>query len=280
MKTVLMVFTKIPRKGVVKTRLTQAQGGILTKKEAKDLYEAMVLDVIEACQTLGERELWLCHDRDGEREYLEKMLQGLAQPEKLAGIFADEGGHFNDCMQYATDYILRRGADDRRADALIIVGGDLPTFQPHMLEEAIQKLERLSRSEAGLKAALPGVKALDGGALGAAIVEGACQEGGFSLIGYTAATPFTYDSVFYNLDGVTALDMLVERAKKTEIPFSVVEMMPDMDIPLDLASAITNVRALELAARYDPAVLAPKRVVAYLDETGLQAVALPPESRN
>jgi glycosyltransferase A (GT-A) superfamily protein (DUF2064 family) len=279
LRQAVVVFTKVPRSGDIKTRLTKERGGILTPEEAKIFYEACLLDVIDSviavCQEEG-ADFWVCHDAGGDGAYLSSLLKGLTHPGKVKGIFADRGGSFDDCMQFAADYILKPQSGARLADSVIIIGGDLPTLQPATIKNALAALEKLSQSEAGRQAAGQCNDILTP-AVGAAIVEAPCQEGGFSLVGYTCETPFDFHKVFYNMDGITALDMLVKKAGEKKIPFAALEMVPDIDIPIDLASAIPVMCSLELAAVTDPTVMVPRRTLAFLRELGLEAAALPPE---
>ena len=48
-KNVLLLFSKLPEAGRVKTRLTVERGGVLTQEDAAALYESMLLDVIAVC---------------------------------------------------------------------------------------------------------------------------------------------------------------------------------------------------------------------------------------
>lgn len=278
MKKAILVFSKVPRVGDCKTRLTEARGGILTPEEANAFYEACVRDVIDVCLSVeNEADIWICYNHDGDRAYLDSLLSQVKNPSKIAGVFSDQGGSFDDCMQYATDYILKSGSDERLADALLISGGDLPTMQPYILRDALNKLERLSHCEAGQQAAIREVKDSEGHRIGAVVVEGACQEGGFSLVGITCTTNFNFHEVFYNKVGITALDMLVTKTENEQIPLAYVEEVPDIDIPVDLASQMPVLRALELSAKYDPSILVPERTIDYLfNELGLQSLAMPP----
>ncbi|NPV30097.1 MAG: DUF2064 domain-containing protein [Firmicutes bacterium] len=273
MQSAIVVFTKVPKTGDVKTRLTTEGGGILTPEEAKRFYEACLLDVIDACIASACGDFYICYNAKGDRDHLEELLGSVSDRRAIKGVYADQGGTFDQCMQYAADYILKDGCGGRLADSVLIVGGDLPSLQPATIREAVNKLERLASSESGQKAAkkLGG----NGAPIGAAIVEGACQEGGFSLVGYTCTTPLEFDGVFYNRDGVTALDALVYKASERNIPFGLVEMIPDVDIPADLASLISALNALKLAARYDTAVFLPKRTIKAVEEMGLVASAAP-----
>lgn len=275
MKKVVLVFSKVPKAGEVKTRLTEARGGILTPEESSALYEACLLDVIDVCLSVDEADVWICYNQGGDRSYLDSLLVQVENPLKIAGVFSDQGGSFDECMQYATDYVLKSGSEERVADGFILIGGDLPTIQPHVLEDALSKLEKLSISESGQKVAL-GEVSRDGQRIGAALVEGACQEGGFDLVGLTCTTDFNFSEVFYNSVGITALDMLIIKADTEKIPFAFVEMVPDVDLPVDLAGLMPVLHAIELAAVNDTAVSVPKRMITFLKDMGLQSFALPP----
>lgn len=275
MRNSVVVFTKVPKAGETKTRLTTNRGGILTPEEAMAFYEGCVLDVINVCIAAKSGDVRICYNHDGDREYLETLLAKTCDRSQICEVYPDQGGNFDQCMQYAADYILKNGAADRLADSVMIVGGDLPSLQPGILQDAVSKLERLAASENGLKIAGKTGKTSLG--IGAAVVEGACQEGGFSLVAYTCATPFDFHRVFYNTDGITALDMLINKVTEQDIPFAVVEAASDVDIPVDLASMIPVVRALERAARYDQEVKIPANTIAVLDEIGLESSAVPPK---
>ncbi|HZK43300.1 MAG TPA: DUF2064 domain-containing protein [Syntrophomonadaceae bacterium] len=266
MRRAVIVFTKVPKAGDIKTRLTTERGGILTPEEAKELYEAFLLDVLEACIAADSGDVWICYNQSGDRNYFNEFLDRLSEPNAIKGIFPDQGGVFDDCIQYAADYILKNGSEDRLADALLLIGGDLPGLQPLYIQNAFAKMEQLARSPQGLTAAK---KMAPGTDFGAALVEGSCQEGGFSIVGFTCNTPFDFQGIFYNQDGGTALDMLVNKADERQIPFGFIQNVPDVDIPVDLASIIPELGAIRLAARFDPTIKPAKWTSALLEETGL-----------
>lgn len=268
MRNAIVVFTKVPKAGDIKTRLTTERGGILTMEEACDFYEAVLLDVIDVCIASKCGDVWICHNQHGDRAYLEQLLSNLSDRNAIKGIFTDQGGSFDDCIQYAADYILKKGSDDRLADSILLIGGDLPGIQPGTIKQAVQKLEVLSSLKQG-QAIANKVEGTAAG-IGAAIIEGSCQEGGFSIVGFTCTTPFDFHSVFYNQNGITALDRLVDKANEIKVPFGIIEMVPDVDIPIDLASVIPQIRAIQLAARSDAEVLPPWRTIKFFEDTGLQ----------
>ncbi|MBP1764752.1 MAG: transferase 1, rSAM/selenodomain-associated [Firmicutes bacterium] len=275
MQNAIVVFSKVPKLGTTKTRLTTDKGGILTPEEAMAFYEGCLLDVINVCIAADCGDVWVCYNQNGDPEYLEQFLARTSDRQKIKGTFTDKGGTFDDCIQYSADYILKQGSPDRIADSVMIVGGDIPSLQPDMLQSALTKMKKLAASEQGLAVAV-NKEALTA-PIGAAIVEGACQEGGFSIIGFTCTTPFDFYKVFYNMDGITALDMLVAKAKDKKIPLATVSMAPDVDIPLDLASIIPMVRALEVAASYDDSVLIPANTLEIMEKIGLESTTTPPQ---
>lgn len=272
MRNAVIVFTKVPKAGITKTRLTTDRGGILTPQEAMEIYEGCFLDVVNVCLSSDCGDVYICYNHGGDEKYLEEVLARCENRRAIKEIYPDQGGNFDQCMQFAADYILKDGKADRLADSVIIVGGDLPSFQPSILQDSVRKMEQMAASREGLQAA----RKLPADAVGAALVEGACQEGGFSLVGYTCATPFDFDQVFYNADGITALDMLLLKAVDKKIPFGVVEAAPDVDIPVDLASIMPVIKALRLAAPHDEAIKIPVNTLEVLEKIGLESASLPP----
>lgn len=276
MKNIIIVFTKVPKNGVSKTRLTLERGGILEPAESVMLYEGMLIDVINVCIAADCGEVKICYDVAGDRSYLDKVLQRVAKPNKIGEIYHDEGGSFDECMQFAADHVLCNGTKDRLADSVIIVGGDLPSLEPGILQDTLKKLKRLAALPQGMAVAVD-CDAKQAG-IGACVVEGACQEGGFSIIGYTASTPFNFTGVFYNMTGVTTLDMTANKVIQDNIPVSAVEMTPDIDIPIDLGSMIPVMRILEQAALYDENILAPVNTMKVINDLGLESQSSPPKA--
>lgn len=272
MQHAIVVFTKVPKAGRVKTRLTEERGGILTPEEAKILYEACLMDVIDICASVPNAEVWICYDLGGDLDYLQALIAQLMQPSKIAGIIHDQGGTFDDCMQFAADFLFKPGQEERLADSMLIVGGDTCGLQVHTLVDALEKLEKFASNEAGRKAVLD-----DRLTLGSAMVASPDQEGGFNLLGYTANTPFDFQTVFYNKQGITALEIVAEKAKEDQIPLLPLDIVFDIDLPVDIASLIPILNVLEQGACYDRNIQAPQRLIAVLRDMGLQSTAPPVE---
>jgi len=266
MRNSVVVFTKVPEVGKTKTRLTADRGGIFTPEEAKTFYEASLLDVIDSCISSRSCDVYICYNRGGDAEYLKQILKEVSQPEAIKEVFADKGGTFDKGMQYAADHVLKRRGTGRLADSVLIVGGDIPSLQPSTIQAAVSKLERLA-------GASNTTKRRGAASIGAAMVVSADQECGFNILGYTCTTPFSFDGVFYNRDGVTALDMISHKANEKEIPLGILEIVSDVDVPVDLAGFISVARTMQLAGKHDPSVLPPKRTMKVLENLGIEASA-------
>lgn len=271
MRHAIVVFTKVPAAGEVKTRLTEARGGILTSEEAATFYTACLMDLIDACTSIDHASVWICYNKNGDKNKLFSLIKQLKNPEKIAGVFEDQGGSFDECMQYAVEYLFRPGQGQSLADSVFILGGDVCGLQAQTLVDAIDKLERLSKSIEGQEKEA----GRDSSDIGAAMVVSADQEAGFNLVGFTRDTPFDFRSVFYNSEGVTALEMLAEKAREKRIPLLPLDIVFDVDLPVDLASMIPILNVLEQGHFYDASITAPARTIAVLREFGLQSYATP-----
>lgn len=278
MKNAIIVFTKVPELGKVKTRLTEDQGGILTPEEAKSFYEACLLDLLDVCTSVNSADVWICYNAGGDRRNLIELIFRLKNPQKIVGIFEDQGGSFDECMQQAVNLLFGTGKEEKLAESIVIIGGDVLGLQKKTLDDAINKLEILSSCPQGQKAAVYLDRSRPD--IGAGMVVSADQEGGFNLAGYTCNTPFDFRTVFYNMDGVTALDGLVNKAKEKDIPLLPLDIVFDIDLSEDLGSVIPILNLLEQAAFFDPELTVPARTMKVLRDLGLQSYTKPVEGWN
>jgi hypothetical protein len=55
--------------------------------------------------------------------------------------------------------------------------------------------------------------------------------------------------------------MIALKAAERQIPISIVQMITDVDLPIDLASFLPTLNTLRLAAQYDESIVVPKRTM-------------------
>jgi glycosyltransferase A (GT-A) superfamily protein (DUF2064 family) len=269
-----MIFTKAPLPGLTKTRLTTARGGILTPEEAADFYRAILLDVVDiglnALDELNQSaqthangsapdsyELVVSCSPASEQEVLKNALSEIDPGFSRICFITDSGESFDEHFDDAFRQLFRQGYH-----SVVSIGGDLPTLSPVRIVQAFQWLTYLEAiSDRG------------------AFVQAPCQECGVSLVGYTAATPMDSTGVFYNLDGVPALDAYVKKAAEKEIPTAILDPVADVDDVQDLAHAASVIRAIAYSSRFQPGPFVSRRTLAGLDRNNI-VVATPPNQEH
>jgi len=267
-KHALSLFTKSPQPGITKTRLTHKFGGPLTDDEAAKFYRMTLLDVAEAIWGA----LQLCRRTAAKGESYDFIVSGTPESEipRLQELFHAE---FSDAATIR--YIVDRGLNfdehfndhyrqlfDQGYRSVVCVGGDLPTVAPEFLHRAFQWLAYL-----------------DAGSDRGGMVVAPCQAAGVSLVGLTANADMDFTGVFYNPQGTSALEAVIDIAEARGVPTSVLEALPDVDNTEDLAHTIAVLKAMAYAGTYQPNVFIPRRTLAWIEETRL-VVTTPPNTEH
>ena len=223
-KNILLLFSKIPEVGLVKTRLTTLKDGIFTPEFASALYHCMLFDVVEIIMAALddlEREALTSGDADDVRDTYELVISTTPAPNvsvmrKLfsdAGtwprdftVIADEGASFDEHYNHAFQQCWDRGAD-----CVLSMGADMPALTKADVRFGFEQLHRLD------------------GRPGGGIVLAPDQEMGVSVIGWTRETDFSHTGVFYNADGLTVLPAYIKYARAKGLPALWLPPIPDVD---------------------------------------------------
>lgn len=275
-KEALLVFSKPPIPGQVKTRLTEANGGFLTPEQAADFFKLCLYDVCEnAMQAIAQLQFEKdeAHKADpGSDEFqydffisttpasnldlMKETFDKLAPWPMEIHYITDAGATFDDHFDDAFAQIFDMGYE-----SIVSVGGDIPTMPKSHVTQAFQWLEFFQ----------------DQGTPG--IVLAPCQECGTSLVGFSYNTPVNHQGVYYNLDGVPALDAYIAKIEEKDIPVAYFSPIADIDDKTDLAHAISCMRAIEKAGPFQPDVFVPRRVLSWVGLMGIQ-VSTPPNDEH
>ena len=258
----LLLFSKLPEAGLVKTRLSTLKDGIFPPEMTADLYQAMLLDVTEIILAAFDK-----LEAKYPSEVFELVISTApaANLTAMEGLFAREGfadkrlrfatdagssfdEHYNDafeqCFQAGTDLILSMGAD-------------MPALTEDDVVRGFDRLHELMDMESG------------------GIVLAPDQEMGVSIVGWTRQTDFDHTGVFYNRCGLTVLPAYIEKAKSLGLPALYLPPVPDVDTMADLMHNITLVEALRYCSTFEGTV-APHRTAQMLVEMGCDQVRVPP----
>lgn len=278
-KNTLLLFSKPPIPGLVKTRLTKLKDGIFEPEVASGLYHCMLFDVVEICcaaltkmEQESETRLQELRQKGAAenklvRDTFEFIIsttpaQNVSVMEKLftdAGewprdlVFICDTGksfdeHYNDSFQQAWQ---------RGADCILSMGADMPALHTKDVINGFDALHTLDNVKGG------------------GIVLSPDQAMGVSIVGWTRETKFNHTGVFYNPTGLTVLPAYIEKARAANLPALYLPAVPDVDTMGDLMHNVTLVEALNYCAPFEGNT-PPWRTAHALKEMGWDKIVVPP----
>lgn len=270
-KNVLVLFSKPPVPGLVKTRLSTLKDGVFTPEVAAALYHCMLFDVTEIC-CAAMADLEACaaeavaqggdiHDAyelvisttpTSNVEVMRTLFVKSGTWPRPITFIADEGSSFDEHYNHAFQQ-----AFDGGADAVLSMGADMPALTKADVIAGFEALHRLD--------------AVDGGG----IVLAPDQEMGVSVIGWTRDTDFSHTGVFYHAEGLTVLPAYIDKARSCGLPALYLPPIPDVDTMADLMHTVTVVEALSYCAQFDD-IVPPWRTADALHQMGWDEVRVPP----
>ena len=106
-------------------------------------------------------------------------------------------------------------------------------------------------------------------------VQAPCQACGVSLVGYTRNTPIDSQGVFYNPNGVPALDGYTNKAAERHLPVALLSPVADVDDMEDLAHTTSLLRAMLYSSRFQPDYFVPRRTLDWIERMGI-VISTPP----
>ena len=274
-KHALLVFTKPPLPGVVKTRMTTEYGGFLNMEQAAQFYKCCFYDVCEmSMQALAELQQMndelVASDPEADKITYDFFCsttpkKSLPQVKELfdkvgpwpmeVHLVADKGSSFDEHFNDAFEQIFAMGYE-----SIVSIGGDVPTMPKGHIIQAFQWLDYFQTL------GKPG------------FVYAPCQECGTSLVGFSNNTVMDHTGVYYNMDGRPALDGYLEKLQEADVPSAYFDPVADVDEVSDLGHAISCMRAIKEAAKYQP-LFVPRRTLAWVDLMGI-TVTTPPNDNH
>lgn len=198
MKKVIIVFTRYPKPGQVKTRLIPELG----PERATILHQRMTQHVVACAReaALTTQASLQVHFHGGSRK---KMMEWLG-----TGItyYPQKGRDLGERMREAFRRALRHGAH-----RVVLVGSDLPGLTREILDQAFQALENCQ------------------------VVLGPTLDGGYYLIGLKEDSPELFSGIPWGSKDV--MKSTLERVAKLGLNVKLLEMLEDVDRPQDLPLA-------------------------------------------
>lgn len=274
-KQALLIFTKPPLPGVVKTRMTTEHGGFFSMKQAAQFYKCCFYDVCEmSMQALAELQQMndelVAADPEADKitydffcsttpasslESVKQVFDAIGPWPLDIHYIVDTGSTFDEHFNDAFEQIFAMGYE-----SIVSIGGDVPTMPKSHLIQAFQWLDYFqSLGEPGF-------------------VYAPCQECGTSLVGFSHNTVMDHTGVYYNMEGRPALDGYLVKLQEAGVPSAYFDPVADVDEVTDLGHAISCMRAIKEAARYQP-IFVPHRTLAWVELMGI-TVSTPPNENH
>ena len=276
-KQALLIFTKPPIPGIVKTRMTIDYGGFLTMEQAAQFYKCCFYDICEMSmlallELQAENDELLESDPNADKvtydffcsttpakslDDVRELFDAIGPWPMEVNLLVDSGSSFDEHFNDAFKQIFDRGYE-----SIVSIGGDVPTMPKGHLKQAFQWLEYFQ------SIGKPG------------FVVAPCQECGTSLVGYSHNTPIDHDGIYYNMEGRPALDGYIDKLRESgEVPSAYFDPVADIDEVTDLAHSISCMKAIREAAKYQP-LYVPHRTLAWVDLMGISVTTPPNENHD
>ncbi|MDO4502061.1 MAG: DUF2064 domain-containing protein [Coriobacteriia bacterium] len=275
-KHALLIFSKAPQPGKVKTRLTRKFGGFLSDEQAAEFFKMCLFDVCEGSmhalmQLQAENDALVAEDPTADKitydffisttpaenaELMRKTFEDLGQWPMEIHYLVDKGATFDEHFNNAFQQIFDMGYE-----SIVSVGGDIPTMPKSHITQSFAWLDYFQSQ------GTPG------------FVQAPCQECGTSLVGFSYNTPIDHTGIYYNMDGRPALDGYIEKIQAENIPSAYFSPVADIDEATDLAHAMSCMKAIAEAAKFQPDLYAPRRVLKWCELMGLR-VTTPPNDEH
>ena len=264
-KNIVLLFSKVPEVGLVKTRLSVLKDGMFPPETACELYRCMLLDVVDiicaALDDLDDRaaggdvvdryELVVSTTPAANVPIMQELLAGEGYSRPVT-VICDEGASFDEHYNDSFEQCWQRGAD-----CILSMGADMPALTKADIRFGFEQLHRLCDAPGG------------------GIVLAPDQEMGVSVVGWTRdtldrtadelGTRFDHSGVFYNAEGLTVLPAYIAKARAAGLPALWLPPIPDVDTMLDFFHNVTLVHALAYCADFDDVFPARRTAEAFID---------------
>lgn len=297
-KNALLIFSKVPEPGLVKTRLTRLKDGIFEPEVASALYHCMFFDVVEICcaalakleaqsqaavaaagagATTATVEAGASADADGDAQ---DGASGEAILDTYELIISTTPAENVETMRTLFE---QSGTWPRE---LVFIADTGASFDEHYNDSFDQAWARGAECILSMGADMPALTEMDvingfnvvheldelpqGG-----IVVSPDQAMGVSIVGWPRKTDFDHTGVYYNPTGLTVLPAYIQKARERDLPVRYIPAVPDIDTMGDLMHNVTLVEALNYCAPFDNNT-PPWRTADALKQMGWDRIVVPP----
>jgi glycosyltransferase A (GT-A) superfamily protein (DUF2064 family) len=226
-KNVVIIFSKVPLTGTVKTRLIQ--DSCLDAEDAAVLAEAMLKDTIALSAESNASEIVIGFTPADKRESMERIVKEVVKErhlERPITFLTQSGTNFDERFGSVVSAAFAMGSEN-----LVILGADLPYLPPDIINRAFSFLmeDRSNNS----------------------VVLGPAGEGGIYLVGITRHFDPEYFSKYQLFSGGVEISQFMTLCKNEGMVLKLLPAFTDVDIEGDLVSLLLYIDAMKIANKFE-----------------------------
>ncbi|MGZ4880131.1 MAG: TIGR04282 family arsenosugar biosynthesis glycosyltransferase [Halobacteriota archaeon] len=254
-KNVVIIFSKAPVAGAVKTRLIQDSE--LDAEDAALLAEAMLKDTIVLSAESTASEIVIGFTPANERKFVEQIVKKVVKETHLEipiTFITQSGINFDERFGSVVSAAFATGSEN-----VVILGADLPYLPPDIIDRAflLLKEDRSSNS----------------------VVLGPAGEGGIYLLGITRHFDPEYFSKNQLFSGGVEISQFIKLCKDEGKFLKLLPAFTDVDIEADLVSLLLYVDAMRTAEKIEGFYF-PSYTAGAITQLGLIVLEHSGETRN
>jgi glycosyltransferase A (GT-A) superfamily protein (DUF2064 family) len=226
-KNVVIIFSKVPVAGTVKTRLIQDSK--LDPEDAALLAEAMLKDTILLSAESNASEIMIGFTPADERESIERIIKEVVKEthlERPITFDPQSGTNFDERFGSVVSAAFATGSEN-----LVILGADLPYLPPDIINRAFSLLMEDKSNNS--------------------VVLGPAGEGGIYLVGITRHFDPEYFSKNQLFSGGVEISQFIKLCKDEGKFLKLLPAFTDVDIEGDLVSLLLYIDAMKTAKKFE-----------------------------
>ena len=223
METAIIIFSKAPIPGLVKTRLIE--GTCLNEKDTAILAEAMLMDTIKLASETNANKIIIGFYPERGLKILKEIVEKVRSDgflDKNVLFFEQFGSNFDERFGFVIKEAFENGIE-----ILTVLGADLPFMEPNVIKTTFEYLTTKIYEKP--------------------IVLGPSSGGGIYLVGISKDFNPRWFSEHQLFRGGVELSRFVSFSKKIKFNLLLLPPYGDIDIEEDLVSLITYIDALSVS---------------------------------
>ncbi len=243
-QNIVLIFSKVPVPGLVKTRLTQ--NTCLSEKDAALIAEAMLKDTISLSSKSKADQIYIGYIPKDNELILKNIVENVRNDGNLnkpVEYILQKGSNFDERFGSVVNLAFTKGADN-----IIILGADLPYLDPKLLNKTFESLSSVINKKK--------------------VVIGPANGGGIYLVGINQEFNYIWFTEYQLFRGGVEIIQFSSFCKTMGINLTLLPAFGDIDLEEDLVSLISYIQALSVSKTYS-GFFYPNYTAKIINELGL-----------